>query len=237
MVALYRRRPDCDDDALTGELGSIVREAYVEPQEVAAWLGHVGLAETAARIAARIPAQGTTSRYGDFAEALASVYARAHLGFPVPVWKLRWKDGRNVPMHGDDGLGLELKPDGTVSVLRIEAKSYRILAKAVLDAAYVKLGKDDFFPDPDTVAFQARRLSDQPELKTAIEDLQANARGQAEIALMIFALYENAGGDAAVVAFAAERPDGPNTAAVGLHLPKRGTVTDAAYDAALELGA
>jgi hypothetical protein len=87
--------------------------------------------------------------------------------------------------------------------LRIEAKSYQSRAKDVLQRAYAKLGQDDFFPDPDTIAFRLRRPDGQPELKAALEDLQANGRGGAEIALLLFAMHENEDGRDAIRGFVA----------------------------------
>ena len=75
----------------------------------------------------------------DLGEILATEYVnRGHWGYEAPVHRLRWKDGRDLAMRGDDIIGFNFKKQ-PVGRLKGESKSRAVLADATLDEARTAL--------------------------------------------------------------------------------------------------
>jgi hypothetical protein len=115
-----------------------------------------GYAKAAAIIANSLPTEKRT-RSGDLGELLATEYVSAETAFVVPIKKLRWKSDRQMPMHGNDLVAVDVstKP---VSVLKGECKSRSNLGSAVIKEAADGLDKNDGRPNPSTLAFITKRL-------------------------------------------------------------------------------
>jgi len=96
---------------------------------------------------------------GDFGEVLATEIAEQTLGFIVPVRRLRWKDGRNMALRGDDIVGIRVDANGKlVGLLKGESKSYARLTSAVIEKAAEALDRDRGRPGRHAVLFIATRL-------------------------------------------------------------------------------
>lgn len=163
-------------DAIRASLAETVRSHYDRLDRIAddvARLGYEGAAEI---LRAQLP-QTAKGRSGDLGEILATELVEEGIGLRVPVRRLRYKDGRNMAMRGDDfiGAGYGAGDDGKLWLLKGEAKSNRVLGKATVTAARKVLNRDSGRCTPDSLLFVANRLlesneADDVELGRAIRD-------------------------------------------------------------------
>ncbi|WP_258960707.1 DUF1837 domain-containing protein, partial [Klebsiella pneumoniae] len=88
--------------------------------------------------------QTSRSRSGDLGEILATELVEEEIGLRVPVRRLRYKDGRNMAMRGDDFIGAGYDGNGEkLWLLKGEAKSNRVLGKATVTSARKVLNRDN----------------------------------------------------------------------------------------------
>jgi len=111
-----------------------------------------------------------TARSGELGEILATEYLNEQPGPQVLVKRLRWKDGRNAALRGDDIFACALDASDSLRIIKGECKSAQSLTQATLDAAVAKLKENDGRPSEHTASFIADRLSETNEpLADAIE--------------------------------------------------------------------
>ena len=228
LVDLYCVREGDIVEQLSAYGWRLLQEHYFYEDEIARWIQRFDVPKLSALIASRLPDKNTT-RTGELGEMFAVEYVETSLGYKVPIRRFRYRDSRNVPMHGDDALAVELL-EGRLFLIRVEAKNNEPLSRRTLNEAYKKLARSNFLPSADTLTFTARILREQrPELADAIEDVQAEAREQVDISLVMFAVYA-AEEDARHLRNFSEAARGPFTAAVGVCIPSRQRLEDAVYD-------
>jgi hypothetical protein len=88
---------------------------------------------------------------------------------------LRYKDGREMALRGDDFIGVAYDPNDELWLLKGEAKSNQILGKTTITAAREALCRHDGRCTPDSLLFVANRLlesdnDDDVELGRTIRD-------------------------------------------------------------------
>lgn len=142
------------------EFRCIVRDHYVDPEITAKRLTELGAPKTAALLREHLPTS-KKARSGDMGEILATEVAECRLGYKVPVRRLRWKDGRDMALRGDDIVGLSRGAKKKLQFLKGESKSRIALAITVLDEAAEALDRDRGRPTRHSVLFVADRLRDQ----------------------------------------------------------------------------
>jgi hypothetical protein len=92
-------------DAVRAELGQRVRSHYDRLDRIAddvAALGYAGAAEILRELLPRTK----KARSGDLGEILASELVEQRMDFNIPIRRMRYKDGREVPLRGDDFIGI-----------------------------------------------------------------------------------------------------------------------------------
>jgi hypothetical protein len=98
------------------------------------------------------------------------------LNYTVPIRRLRWKDGRNMALRGDDIVGY-VKPSGKkIRFLKGESKSRAALAQTSINEAAKALDHEDGRPSRHSILYVATRLrelypeeTDLPEqMETAV---------------------------------------------------------------------
>lgn len=151
-------------DAIRASLGQTVRSHYDRLDRIAddvARLGYEGAAEI---LRAQLP-QTAKGRSGDLGEILATELVEEGIGLRVPVRRLRYKDGRNMAMRGDDfiGAGYSAGDDKELWLLKGEAKSNKVLGKATITAAREVLNRYSGRCTPDSLLFVANRLLESNE--------------------------------------------------------------------------
>ena len=143
-------------------LRQIVRSHYVAPEVAAKRLADLGAPQTAALLREHLPTS-KKARSGDLGEILATEIAECRLAYAVPVRRLRWKDGRDMALRGDDIVGLSHGAKNKLLFLKGESKSRAALASAVLDEAAEALDRDRGRPSRHSVLFVADRLREEGE--------------------------------------------------------------------------
>jgi hypothetical protein len=100
------------------------------------------------------------TRSGDLGELLATEYVNSQTDFTVPIKKLRWKSDRQMPMHGNDVLGLNYLSNPR-HLLKCECKSRNNFGNTAVTEASEGLDGFDGRPNPSTLAFITKRLFEE----------------------------------------------------------------------------
>lgn len=159
------------------DVAAIVPDQYTAANRVAHILDKLGKAEAAEYVATKLPT-GPRSRSGDIGEILASSWVSEFTGYKIGVLKLRWKDHREMAMHGDDILAVCFDPDVEVRFLKGEVKSRASLPKKTVDEARKALLSSHGRPTPHALAFVSDRLFEtgETELSDLIDKYQLKER-------------------------------------------------------------
>lgn len=136
-----------------------VRSHYDHLDRIAADAERLGYEKAAEILRTRMPTE-ERARSGDLGEILASELAEDTLGFRIPVKRLRFKDGRNMALRGDDFIGVVVADEGQLRLLKGESKSRLELAKPAITEAREALDRDDGRCTPESLLFVADRLLD-----------------------------------------------------------------------------
>ena len=145
-------------DDVRDDMAETIRSHYDRLEHIAEdvdWLGY----DVAGKILREAMPQTPRGRSGDLGEILATELVEEEIGLRVPVRRLRYKDGRNMAMRGDDfiGAGYRRKSE-KLWLLKGEAKSNKILGKATVKSARKVLNRDSGRCTPDSLLFVANRL-------------------------------------------------------------------------------
>jgi hypothetical protein len=139
-----------------------VRSHYEHLDRIAEDAKRLGYDKAAEILRTRMP-QTDIARSGDLGEILASELAGGHLGYRIPVKRLRFKDGREMALRGDDFLGVTATDGGGLRLLKGESKSRKTLDKTTITGARETLNRDDGRCTPESLLFVADRLLDSAD--------------------------------------------------------------------------
>lgn len=156
-----------------------VRGHYDDPKNIADDIEELGFPGASNILRERMP-RDTKKRSGEVGEILAAEFIEHQTGFRIPVRRLRYKDGREMALRGDDFLGIE-EVDGSLSYLKGEAKSGRNMGGGVITDARSRLRDDDGRPTPISLLFVADRLLEGNEDDQALGRQIRNAMGRRSI--------------------------------------------------------
>ncbi|WP_425624553.1 HamA C-terminal domain-containing protein [Agrobacterium radiobacter] len=143
-------------EAISSSLAETVRSHYDRLENIAEDVKRLGYDGAATILCAAMP-QTAKGRSGDLGEILATELVEEEVGLRVPVRRLRYKDGRNMAMRGDDFIGAGYVED-KLWLLKGEAKSNKSLGKATVTNARKVLDRDNGRCTPDSLLFIANRL-------------------------------------------------------------------------------
>jgi Cap4 SAVED domain len=144
-------------EAIKSRLFRTVRSHYDSLEIIASEVKKLGY-KTAARILRQRLPKTKKARSGDLGEILASELVEEKLGFDVPVRRLRYKDGREMALRGDDFIGVKYSEDTGLRLLKGESKSRRTLAETTITQARKTLNRDNGRCTPASLLFVADRL-------------------------------------------------------------------------------
>lgn len=148
-------------DSIAEDLAETIRSHYDTLERIAADVEELGYDDAAAILRERLP-RGKKARSGDLAEILASELVEEKLGFRVPIRRMRFKDGREVALRGDDFIGVEYDPaQERLHLLKGESKSRAKLGKTTITQAREALERDHGRCTPSSLLFIADRLMDR----------------------------------------------------------------------------
>jgi HamA len=161
-------------DDICEDLAETIRSHYDRLERIADDVERLGY-KVAAKILNEAMPQTDKGRSGDLGEILATELVEEEIGLRVPVRRLRYKDGRNMAMRGDDFIGAGYGgDDGKLWLLKGEAKSNKKLGKSTVTSARKVLDRDDGRCTPDSLLFVANRLleSNDPDDNALGRDLR-----------------------------------------------------------------
>lgn len=159
---------------IAGDLVETIRSHYGRLELIAEDVKRLGYKVAATILSESMP-QTAKGRSGDLGEILATELVEEEIGLRVPVRRLRYKDGRNMAMRGDDFIGAGYDGKGEkLWLLKGEAKSNKTLGKATVTSARKVLNRDHGRCTPDSLLFVANRLleSTDPEENALGRDLR-----------------------------------------------------------------
>ena len=133
-----------------------VRAHYDDPRRIADDVAELGFPGAAAILRERLPTDPKT-RSGEVGEILATEFMEHQTNFRIPVRRLRYKDGREMALRGDDFLGIQ-QLEGSLAYLKGEAKSGQAMGAAVITTARTRLNDDEGRPTPISLLFVSDRL-------------------------------------------------------------------------------
>lgn len=133
-----------------------VRAHYDDPRHIAEDIAELGFPGAANILRERLPTDPRT-RSGEMGEILATEFVEHQTRFRIPVRRLRYKDGREMALRGDDFLGVD-EVNGRINYLKGEAKSGQIMSTAVIRTARERLNDDNGRPTPISLLFITDRL-------------------------------------------------------------------------------
>lgn len=171
---------------------SQIPNQYTDPNRVATILAKLGKPQAAKYLKGKLPTNKRI-RSGELGEIIGAQYATLELGYRV-VERLRWKDHREMSMRGDDFIGVRASANGTLELLKGEAKSRVRLDTATVTDADNALRRDRGRPSPHALSFVADRLRELGEhtLAELIDDAQlVSSISQQQVVQLLFTFTEN----------------------------------------------
>lgn len=145
-------------DEIRDALAETIRSHYDQLDRIAEDVKRLGY-QGASKILSTAMPQTPKGRSGDLGEILATELVEEEIGLRIPVRRLRYKDGRNMAMRGDDFIGAGYDEAGEkLWLLKGEAKSNKALGKTTVTSARKVLNRDSGRCTPDSLLFVANRL-------------------------------------------------------------------------------
>lgn len=216
-----------------------VREHYDTSEQIVKDIQELGYDMAATILGERLP-RTKTARSGELGEILATELVEEELGFNVPVRRLRYKDGREMALRGDDFIGVGFDDKNALWLLKGEAKSRASLGKATIAEARASLSRDAGRCTPSSLLFVADRLlekdGDDAELGRAIrKEVGLKTMRKARIDHVLFTLSGNAPPSALADDLLAADAGRLHTT-VNLHIEDHQDFIAAIYKGAIDLG-
>ena len=152
----------------------IVRSHYDDLNKIADDIAALGYPHAAKILKEQLP---TTKRAksGELGEIMATEFAEANLGFEIPVKRLRYKDGRDMALRGDDFIGVYYEEGAKeLLLLKGESKSNRNLSTSTITDARTVLNRDDGRCTPISLLFVSNRLLEGNEEQKALGRILRN---------------------------------------------------------------
>lgn len=189
-LSLLRERPRRQAAAIS-RLERLLPSHYDDPERMAERAERLGSPAVAAVLRNQLP-RTKRAQSGDLGEILASEFVTRKLPFDVPVKRLRWKDGRDLPLRGDDVIGLRMQQD-KLFLLKGEAKSRTTLATPVLDAAAKALRRNRGRPSAHALTFVMHRMFDADDPRAPLLERYVTGYDPptTELAHLVFTLCGN----------------------------------------------
>jgi hypothetical protein len=225
--------------AITANLPTVLRSHYDDARRIADDVAKLGYTKAAALLAERMP-RSKKARSGELGEILATELVEESLGYRVPIRRLRYKDGREMALRGDDFIGVVVEADSTLRFAKGESKSRANLSLAAITEARTALSRDAGRPTPTSILFVADRLmdlgGDEEVLGRAIRDeVAARVVPAARIEHILFTISGNPMPQALADDLANAANERPHTV-IHVCVPDHQDFIKSSYEEALKLG-
>jgi len=224
------REKDGARDAILDHLRNVVRSHYVSPETMAARLEQLGAVKTAKLLREHFPTK-KGSRSGELGEILATEFVTRKLDYEVPILRLRWKDGREMALRGDDVVAFRKDENEGLSFLKGEAKSRGRLTPDVVQQASDALDQDHGRPGRHSVLFVAERLREQgaDEMAVLLENAVLSSFSGCKVEHLLFTFSGNSP-DAHLANHLERLRNGRRRYAVGLRIDDHGDFIQLIYE-------
>lgn len=179
---------------IIADLDASVLDNYDELARLERWAAQLGLPNAAAVLHGTLPTEAR-ARSGHIGEVLLTESVpELFPEFLVPIKRLRWVDGRNMALRGEDFIGVDRRGK-RVRFLKAESKSRATLAANVVVEARAALNENGGRPSAHAMIFIARRLDElnQPQLSAIF--LEYSVQRQIENAQLVHLLFTFSGND------------------------------------------
>ena len=179
--------------SLEREIDAAVVSHYEDPSVLSDRIARVGLPQAAALLRELLP-RSKKARSGHLGEIFGTESVPSVLKtFHVPIKRLRWNDGREAALRGEDLIGVE-RAKREVRFLKGESKSRSKLTPSVVAEAREMLLANDGRPSQHALSFIMHRLFElgQDELAILFEEfLLLKPIAPRQIVHLIFTLSGN----------------------------------------------
>lgn len=211
-----------------------VPQHYVSPERISHALRCLGKTEAAAILEEKLPTE-KRFRSGDLGEILCTSYVVETTEFNIPIYRLRWKDHRNMPMRGEDVIAIKFDCRNQLEFLKGEAKSNKILSSTTISDAGVALQANKERPSPHALAFIADRLFESGEFQLGDQIDNIRLHGEISLSQMSHLLFTFSGNNprALLQQYIENYAGEVKQLVVGLKVEEHGEFIDAVYDKVL----
>ncbi len=145
--------------SVASQIDQTIASHYEDPQRFSDRIKRLGYPRAAEVLKLMLP-RSEKARSGHLGEILATEAVPAFLGkFTVPTKRLRWTDGRESALRGEDLLGLS-RENNRVRFLKGESKSRKNLSPSTVADARKALDANDGRPSQHALGFIMQRLFD-----------------------------------------------------------------------------
>jgi hypothetical protein len=152
---------------LQSKIDDAIASHYDDPARLSDRIGRLGYKKTARILQAMLPGS-KRARSGQLGEILATEAVPAYLApFKIPIKRLRWSDGREAALRGEDLIGVA-RESRTVRFLKGESKSRRALTPSTIAEARGALNENDGRPSQHALGFIMKVLFDRGEDELAL---------------------------------------------------------------------
>lgn len=149
------------------KIDDTIASHYDEPARLIDRINRLGYPKAAEILRSMLP-QTKRARSGQMGEILAAEAAPAVLSsFTIPVKRLRWSDGREMALRGEDLIGISLE-NKRVRFLKGESKSGVSLTPSVVAKARAALNANNGRPSQHAMGFVMKVLFDKGEDELAL---------------------------------------------------------------------
>jgi hypothetical protein len=182
--------------AIQRDLPNIIRSHYDEMDRIAEDIRDLGYPQAAAILVERMP-RSTRARSGELGEILAAELIEEQTEFKVPVRRLRYKDGREMALRGDDFIGISIDDNAQLQFLKGESKSRANLSAVTIREARETLSRDEGRLTATSLLFIADRLMEHDDARAALgrrirNEVAARALPPSRIGHALFTMSGNA---------------------------------------------
>ena len=173
-----------------------VVDNYDDVTRLQHWAQYLGLPNAAAVLDDTFPTE-LRAQSGHVGEiCLTESVPELFETFTVPLKRLRWLDGRNMSLRGEDFIGVEADAE-PVRFLKAEAKSRAGLAAGVVAEAREALQRHNGRPSAHAMLFVARRLDEIGQDALSLIFLEYERRTAMTDAQLVHVLFTFSGNNSA----------------------------------------
>ena len=179
---------------ILGDLDASVLDNYDELARLERWANELGLPNAAAVLRDTLPTE-SRARSGHIGEVLLTESVpELFPEFLVPIKRLRWVDGRNMALRGEDFIGVDRR-GRRLRFLKAESKSRANLSAGVVQEARDALNNNGGRPTAHALMYIARRLDELGQRELSLIFLEYSLRRQIEDGQLVHLLFTFSGND------------------------------------------